>query len=176
MSTTGLRQKWTMRGDADDLHRKTFAVEQAHPKAPKEMHRVLICKIFGVLFLIAGTAILAFDLGVTDRHLATVKIGVSLAAGFTALLLFTLRAPNSAPEVHLDPKRRELRVIRRAAAGQQRTVLLRPFSTLGGVRLSRNRADILETDGRLLLSLSLANETAHLMLKEQLRGTVPVFG
>jgi len=171
MSATGLGEKWKARTGADQLHRKRFAMDTP----PQAMHRLLVCKIFGVIFLLAGTALLAFDLGVDERHLATVKIGVSLAAGFTALLLLTLRDPNPAPEVHLDPQRRELRVTRTVAAGQRRTVLQRSFSSLGGVRLSMNRADILETDGSLLLSLPLANETAHLMIKEQLRGTVPIF-
>ncbi len=170
MSMTDFESRWKDFGRNAALHRYRFAVEFQ----PNIVLRLMMCRAVGVMLGLAGAAIWVIDLGHADPELSTIKAGLSLASVCFAVVLLTLEDPGKAPEVRLDPKRRELRVIKPGAGGQSRILLQRSFDSIGGVRLREDHVDVLEADGSILLTLPLSRSKARMMLQQQLRGVVPI--
>ncbi|MEP2717640.1 hypothetical protein [Pseudophaeobacter sp.] len=137
--------------------------------------RSVLLRGLGLAMMVSASWIWLFPGSVADPELNLMKVGVSVLFFVLGLILMTARSPRNQPEACFDPVRRELRVLRRDAHGQPKTVLRRSYDTIGGARLSDGAVQLYENDGSLLIEVPLGSAAARSQLRDQLSGAVQLF-
>ncbi|TDE40306.1 hypothetical protein [Antarcticimicrobium sediminis] len=123
----------------------------------------------GVFLILVASAMWFLPGSQSDADLVIMKLGTSLFFLFCGLALVMIHHSDNLPEVCFDPIRRELRVLVRAVDGQPHIVLRRGYDSLGRVRFHKNRVELYDFDGRLLLGLKVADPIRRAALRSQLR-------
>ncbi|WP_254054892.1 hypothetical protein [Pseudophaeobacter sp. EL27] len=137
--------------------------------------RTVLLRGLGLAMMVSASGLWLFPSSVADPELNLMKVGVSVLFFVLGLVLMTLRDLRNQPEACFDPVRRELRVLRRDAHGQPKTVLRRSYDTIGGARLKDGAVQLFENDGSLLIEVPLGSSAARSQLRDQLSGAVQLF-
>jgi hypothetical protein len=137
--------------------------------------RTVMLRGLGLAMMVSASWLWLFPGSVADPELNLVTVGVSVLFFVLGLVLMTTRDLHNQPEACFDPVRRELRVLRRDAQGQPKTVLRRSYDTIGGARLNDAAVQLFENDGSLLIEVPLGSSAARSQLRDQLSGAVQLF-
>ncbi|MGR3622211.1 hypothetical protein [Pseudophaeobacter sp.] len=137
--------------------------------------RTMLLRVLGVALILSACGLWLFSGMASDPELNLMKVGVSVLFFVLGMVLMTVNDRRNQPEACFDPVRRELRVLRRDAHGQPKTVLRRSYDTIGGARLSDGAVQLFENDGSLLIEVPLGSAAARSQLRDQLSGAVQLY-
>ena len=133
-----------------------------------------VFRAIGVFLILIASAMWFLPDSRLDADLILLKLGASLFFLFCGLALVMIHHSDNAPEVCFDPVRRELRVLANSADGALHIVLRRSYGSLGQVKFYKNRVELYDFDGALLLGLQLSDPARRAALRAQLCQLVPI--
>ena len=131
-------------------------------------------QLLGAVFVISAMGLWVVPSVSGDPVLLAMKFGVSLL--FTLIGLACLSASYTCvqPQAFFDPIRRELRVLHMNESGRPETVLRRSYDALGGVRIGKDKAELWDLDGSLLVTVPYSDPEVRASLRAQLSGVSPI--
>jgi hypothetical protein len=127
-----------------------------------------LMRFAGATLILSAPGLWLLPTHIADPSVALFKLGASIFFVFCGFALLLRNRAISLPEVYFDPRKREMRVMRKDRSGRPRTVIQRPYDSLGAAKIWRNKLEIWDVDGSVLISIPLDDPEARGALRMQL--------
>lgn len=125
-------------------------------------------RLIGASFILSAPGLWLLPGGDADASMMLYKLGASIFFLFCGTALILRNKTYAQPEVFFDPVKREMRILQPGEGGRPRTVLRRPYDSLGAARITKNHVEIWDVDGSVLINVPLQDPDMRSALRMQL--------
>lgn len=126
-----------------------------------------LLRFTGVVLMLAAVGIWILSVPLLDAEMMLLRLAVSVLFMCTGLMLLHAGRPTLRDEIHLDPRRRELRHVQRDRDGIARTRRSFAMAELGEITINDDHLILRSTTGEVVMELSgLPRAQLHLIDRE----------